>query len=252
MKSPVRSILVFMTPLLLLGVLYFLLMHDMSEPQTQLPPGEDPLTVRYASSVIPAHPTGEFWRAIEPVKIRLYPQTPRVPFGTEERDLWVRGMFNDEEIAFLLEFEDDTEDRRSSAIPDGCAIMLTPTQQPATVQMMGHGDAANIWHWLADRDADRYQDGADSVNVVAELIATGPGTQTPLAGQHVAGEGRYVDGRWYVVFKRQLKSLEEGELALSPDGPRQISFAVWDGSLMESFSRKSIAILRDFRMERGQ
>jgi DMSO reductase family type II enzyme heme b subunit len=104
--------------------------------------------------------------------------------------------------------------------------------------MMGYASKANIWHWLADRDT------------VREMKASGPGTQTPLKDQNVKGKGEYRDGKWKVMFKRSLKSMQDEEFEIIPDLEYKIAFALWNGSKMESFARKSISILAYLKFER--
>ncbi len=190
-----------------------------------------------------------FWGEIEPEKIKLYPQAARSPYGNVERELWVRLAYNDHEVAFLLEFEDDTEDLGAPVDPDACAILFAEGNAPATAQMMGYGSTANIWQWLADKNTRRYKDGDISIVPVRELIAHGPGTQTPLEKQNVDAKGEYREGKWEVVFKRNLESNQDGELEFRPGSTMTTAFALWNGSRMELFSRKSIAILRILNWE---
>lgn len=211
---------------------------------------EDPFVVKYLAKEFVLEPGAEFWKDIKPVRVHLYPQSARVPHGTLERELLVRAAHNGREIAFLLEFKDGTEDRGAPVNPDACAILFVPNPAPATAQMMGYASKANVWQWLADRDAERFQRGDESIKAVRELIASGPGTQTPLKDQNVDGKGQYRDGMWSVVFKRPLKSQQEGEFEFEPGVDKKIAFALWDGTRMESFSRKSIAILRTLRLEK--
>lgn len=249
MRGSVKTVLTFALPLLTLGSLYFIVIRGMSQRQFPVPEEEEPLSVSYTDQDIPLDPGAEYWTGIEPMRIQLYPQAARVPYGTQKRVIWVRGVYDDNEIALHLEFEDDTEDWGDQPTPDACAIMFTPGDAPATSQMMGHGSGANIWHWLAE-GADSVVRQSQTTQQVRELIATGPATQTPMESQSVVARGEYQDGKWRVVFERPLESRQDGELELSPGSYRKISFAVWDGSAMESLSRKSIAILRTLRLER--
>jgi DMSO reductase family type II enzyme heme b subunit len=250
MKGHFKTMLIFTVPLLGLSAIYFLIVYSMSQARSDVLIDQEPIVIRYTNLEIPLDPEAEYWKRIEPVKVHLVPQVARVPYGTEERDIWVKGAFNDREIGFHIEFEDDTENWGAPENPDACAILFVPEDSPATAQMMGYGSTANVWQWLADRDAERYVRGNENIQAVRELIASGPGTQTPLKDQNVEGKGVYRDGKWSVVFKRRLESRQEGELPFSSGTDKMIAFARWDGAKMESFSRKSIAILRTLTLER--
>ncbi len=204
----------------------------------------DNLTIRRVAGELPLDVRDPLWQRFDPETIHLYPQSARAPYGNSEKDLLVRAVYNGTHIAFLLEFEDQSVDLGAPVDPDACAVLITDQNAPASVQMMGYGGLANVWQWLADRNLARYEQGNESVQPVRELIASGPGTQTELARQTVEGRGEFRDGRWAVVFKRKLASSQEGEIELRPGTEMRTAFAVWNGSKMESFSRKSIAIIR--------
>lgn len=229
---------------------YFIITYRLGYPSHAAVEEKDMLRVKHVNESLVLDVDADLWEDIEPEKISLYPQAARVPYGNIEKDLWVRSVYNDHEIAFLLEFPDDTENRNPPTDPDGCAILITPLDSPATVQMMGYAGKANVWHWLANRDTERYEKANETMNVVRELTASGPGTQTPMKAQNVDGKGKYRDGKWSVVFKRQLKSLQEDEFELKSGRDMQVAFALWDGVKAETFSRKSISILRTLELEK--
>ncbi len=245
MKPSTKAILAFSLPLLLLGVLYFVVMYRMTRDRLVGVTEETPLVIEYVQQDLPLDPLSDHWNDIDSNLIHLWPQNARVPYGTDERDVVVRAAYNDGEIAILLQFADSTESREVAPNgTDACAVFIGPADAPAAAQMMGQDASGNIWHWLADRDAERYQRDNDSVSAVVELVTTGPGTQTPLPLQTVAGRGAYRAGNWYVVFKRSLASRQNDALALSPGTDMIVSFAVWDGAKREAFSAKSISIVR--------
>ncbi|MEW6456092.1 MAG: ethylbenzene dehydrogenase-related protein [Acidobacteriota bacterium] len=250
MKKPFFNAIMIFTVILIAVGGYFLIAHRLNIP----PPsasieGKKNLNVGYTEESISVNPISEVWKSADFTKIHLYPQSARIPYGNSEKELLVKALYNDREIAFLLEFYDETEDRGGPVNPDACAILFVPNDGPATAQMMGYGSKANVWQWLADRDTEKYQKGNESIKTVRELIAHGPGTQTPMENQNVEGRGMHKDGKWAVVFKRDLKSNQEGEFEFKPGTDKNIAFAVWDGIKMESFSRKSISILRTLTLE---
>ncbi len=249
MKGSVKVALGFSIPLLLFGVVFFLLMRVLTRDQLVGVTDEPPVTIEYTDTEIPLDNSAEFWAGIQPMTVHLWPQNARVPYGTEERDIRVRGVYNDREIAFLIEFDDETEDREGPLNRDACAIFFGPSTSPGTAQMMGHGATGNIWHWVADLDAESKLDGGDATMAVLELLTTGPGTQTPLEEQTVVGRGDHRDGRWFIVLKRALESQQKDALPLLPESDLIVSLAVWDGSKIEALARKSISIVTDLVFE---
>ena len=234
-RGSARAVLSFGAVLALLSVAYFASMYVMSRPRLDSVTSPQLIRVGYTSDTLSMDPRAPQWRAIEPISVALVPQAARAPFGTQEREVLLRAVYNDREIAFLLEYADDTEDRAGAPRPDGCAVMLTPDPGPATAQMMGHGGSANIWHWMAD-------------SVARNLVATGPGTQAESGLGTVEAYGSYTDGRWSVVFRRPLVSSHPDELAVTAEHSMSVSFAVWDGSREEGLSAKSISALRPLRL----
>ena len=249
MKRHHKTILIVALSVAVILVVYFTVLYRLSHAVSGKLEEKETLAVSYINKAFDLDANNDLWKDIAPVRIHLLPQSARTPHGTTERDILVRMAHNNEEIAVLIEFNDESEDRTGPANPDACAVLFAPGDAPATAQMMGFGSIANVWQWLADRDARKYQAGDASVNVVRELFARGPGTQKELPGQNVEGRGEYGQGRWKVVFKRKLKSSQENELELKPGVDMNIAFAVWNGIKMESFSRKSISILRNLTLE---
>ena len=249
MKSSPKVALTFSIPLLLFCVIFFLLMRGVTRDQLVGVTEEPPVSMRHTDSEIPLDPSAEFWTSIPSTAVHLWPQNVRVPYGTEERDIVVRGVYNNRDVAFRIEYEDDTENREGPLNRDACAVFFGPSDSPATAQMMGHGGTGNIWHWVADQDAETQRGENDPTFAVLELFTTGPGTQTPLAMQTVAGRGEHRDGRWLIVLKRSLESLQEDAMTLSPESDLFISFGTWDGQKVEALARKSISIMTNLVFE---
>lgn len=253
MRSATASAARFGTLLVLVSALYFAGMYFLGRPRLDSVTRPAPLTPGVVSGELSLDPASSVWAAAEPVTITLLPQTARAPYGTEERELRVRALRNQQELAFLLEFEDATENRGDTPHPDGCAVLLTERPAPASNQMMGHGRTANIWHWRAqsrdgegpeEPDATAASQGPGPDTGIRELAASGPGTQVPLADLNVEGRGQWHMGRWRVIFRRDLEGRQPGEWDLSGDVALAVSFAVWDGAKDETLSAKSISILR--------
>jgi hypothetical protein len=77
---------------------------------------------------------------------------------------------------------------------------------------------------------------------VEDLNARGFGTLSSqtAAEQNVAAQGVWNDGKWTVVFIRELASKDRNDVALKPGMTTSVSFAVWDGSLQDRNGQKMV------------
>ena len=76
---------------------------------------------------------------------------------------------------------------------------------------------------------------------VEDLVAGGFGTLTaqPAEGQNVSGYGEWVEGKWRVIFSRDLASAEADDVNFAPGKVYSMAFAVWDGANQERNGQKS-------------
>jgi len=173
---------------------------------------------------------------------------------------------------------DDTGISRVTEFSDAAAIEypVTPGEQVPSF-CMGNTDApVNIWQWKAAWQAAVESGGAVDVkgaypnmqvdmypfenedifypsraagNVPARIDRTSPvdnllagsfGTLTAAPDQMVQGRGEWRDGKWRVVFARDLKVT--GDCAQFSQGEQtNIAFAVWDGANQERDGMKSVS-----------
>jgi hypothetical protein len=76
---------------------------------------------------------------------------------------------------------------------------------------------------------------------IEELISTGFGTATHRDGQSVDGKGGWADGRWQVVFVRDLASVGPDAPVLAGKAQIPTAFAVWNGTNQEVGARKQLS-----------
>ena len=76
---------------------------------------------------------------------------------------------------------------------------------------------------------------------VEDLMAGGFGSLTsqPPAAQNVQGYGAWENGRWRVIFYRDLLSSEAEDVSFTLDQPYSVAFAAWDGANGERNGEKS-------------
>jgi len=213
---------------------------------------------------LPAAPEDPAWSKIPPMTLPLSGQVITRPVWPEPtaRALTVRALHNGTELAFLLEWQDNTKNDRLTpgTFRDGVAIGLPLGDAPAFFCMGQLDHYINIWHWKADwqsdidrraaRNTDKQREGVRTFEViprrvssVEDLIGGGFSTLTTKEKQgRVQGKAMWKDGVWHVVMRRPLLSEEqENEAKLLPGRVQTVSFAVWNGENKERNGQKAVA-----------
>ncbi len=222
------------------------------------------IRARLVEGELPTGPEDAGWAKISPMTIPLSGQVITRPVWPEPtaRALTVRSLHNGAEIAFLLEWQDNTKNDRLTpgTFRDGVAIGLPLGDAPAFFCMGQLDHYINIWHWKADWQSDidrraaktseKARDGVRTFEViprrvssVEDLIGGGFSTLTTKEKQgRVQGKAVWKDGVWRVVMRRPLVSEEqENEAKLIPGRVQTVSFAVWNGENKERNGQKAVA-----------
>jgi len=103
---------------------------------------------------LPTHPDARRWRRAEPVHLHLMPLWWR---SERPEELTVRALHDGEEIALLLVWTDETNDRtaiRPQNFRDAVAVQFSLTPDPPFFAMGEKGKFVNIWMWKSERQAD--------------------------------------------------------------------------------------------------
>ena len=215
---------------------------------------------------IPSAPDDPAWAKIPPMTLPLSGQIITRPVWPEPtaRALMVRSVHNGTEIAFLLEWQDNTKNDRLTpgTFRDGVALGLPLGDAPAFFCMGQLDHYINIWHWKADWQSDIDRRAARTsekpsgeggprkfeviprrISSVEDLIGGGFSTLTTKEKQgRIQGKAMWKDGIWHVVMKRPLSSAEqENEAKLIPGRIQTVSFAVWNGENKERNGQKAVA-----------
>lgn len=213
---------------------------------------------------IPTAPEDPAWEAVPPMTLPLSGQIITRPVWPDPtaHALTVRSVHNGTDIAFLLEWQDNTKNDRLTpgTFRDGVAIGLPLGDAPAFFCMGQLDHYINIWHWKADwqsdvdrRAAKRAQSKKGEVrrfeviprraSSVEDLIGGGFSTLTSKQSQgRIQGQATWKDGVWHVVMRRPLQSADpENEAKLVPGRAQTISFAVWNGENKERNGQKAVA-----------
>ena len=213
---------------------------------------------------LPSNPEDAAWGKVPPMTLPLSGQVITRPVWPEPtaRALTVRALHNGKDIAFLLEWQDNTKNDRLTpgTFRDGVAIGLPLGDAPAFFCMGQLDHYINIWHWKADwqsdidrraaRNTDKKRGGVRTFEViprrissVEDLIGGGFSTLTTKEKQgRVQGSAMWKDGVWHVVMRRPLASEEqESEAKLIPGRVQTVAFAVWNGENKERNGQKAVA-----------
>jgi DMSO reductase family type II enzyme heme b subunit len=205
---------------------------------------------------VPTDADAEIWNTLPQLRIPLAGQVIAKPrWQNHAIDMvQVRAVFNEEEISFLLEWDDPFKDtthdvtreihefentyvmavdeipRERDVFRDSVALQFpVKLKSGAKKPHFFRGDTSNpvnLWVWKSDLD------DAGS-NPVVDSNANGfkkPLKAQPEAGQQVQGKGVWKNGRWRVVMKRSLQTGERGDIQFKKGEMIPMAFNAWDGS----------------------
>jgi hypothetical protein len=225
-------------------------------------------------------PSADVWKRGAPVEVPLSGQNVVAPMAGSAGTVKARALHDGERLYIRVEWSDETEDisaRRAGEFSDAAAVQFPVTEGEQVPSFcMGNPDApVNIWQWKAAwqvdveegfvdvldvypntfvdlypfEDEDEFYPPLVAGNVPARpnrvtaadnLLAGSFGTLTPAEDQIVQGKGVWEDGRWLVVFARDLTT--DGEYAqFAEGGSANVAFAVWDGDSDERDGMKSVS-----------
>ncbi len=220
-------------------------------------PGETTVikAVRVDGSV-PSSLDDPAWQQAQPVSLMLAPNIIKSErlFTPLAEAVTVRVLYDEKDIAFLLEIDDRTDsrpgektstqiqDKSLTMFSDAVAIQLPKDESfisdPIVVKpLYRHGDDARpttIWYWNAGSVVPEIASKA------MLLDASGPDVKLKprMADKSLIANGSWQHGRWRVLMKRPRVAGED----VSFDEGRfiPVSFASWDGSNGEVGSRHTL------------
>ncbi len=225
--------------------------------------------VKLIQGEVPTDPTAPIWEKIPATEFPLSPQVHwQKRIGTVTvRSLKVRGVHNNKQIAFLLEYADPTQDPADAAALE--FMVGDKKAHFAHGQPMGQveGGPVNIWYWRNDTPgaADMTAQGFGTLRKEAQQDVQAKGVwkdektkikfkerklsvrkddkgnmlKDPKTGDPVVDEETKVveqetTGVWRVVFTRALTTTDKEDVQIQPGTFPNIAFAVWDGKKLES------------------
>jgi len=242
---------------------------------------------------VPTDPRSPAWDKAEsniiPLSSQIIakPRTFVLPKGKSSvREVNVKSLNNGKEIAFLLEWDDMTENSvlDDTAVYRDAVALEFPVEIPSREAEnpyfgMGHEEVpVNIWQWKADLEGGRdrvvplgasypgeglkysvdwYQGrlydlpakGKERKGPVEDLNAERFGTLTLQDSQDVMGKGGWSGGKWKVVFWRSMITRDKDDAKFKKGSIQPLAFAVWDGSNLEKDGQKSISTWHEIKVE---
>ena len=161
-----------------------------------------------------------------------------------------KSFYNDNESAFLFEWDDrtktlpQTDDETGETFEDAIAIQF-PVKVPKSPSdpkpyfIWGGRRPVYLWHWKVSEP-----------NKITEMNAKGIDKATVQASQtQMQVEGVYEDGRYRLWVKRALKTDDRNDLKLEPGIFIPIAFSAWDGANGDVKTKRAISTWYTFILD---
>jgi DMSO reductase family type II enzyme heme b subunit len=205
------------------------------------------LTAGAVKQAIPDDPRAEAWSKITGQNVPLMGQVIIDPrnFNPSIDMVTVRALWNDQEIAFHLSWDDPTESKPDGRriFADVVSLQFAPRVEPGGerpyVLMGDASEAVYLLRWQSDKGA-------------GEALANGPAKVQALSEGGVTGQAVYADGQYQVVIKRPLAGKEANRPTFRHAVFTPIAFQAWDGGAGETGARMSLTSWYYLRLEEPQ
>jgi len=192
------------------------------------------LKARALAGEIPADPYASEWEAAAYTDFPLAGQIILEPrwFKPTHDALTARALYNDKEVAILLEWDDGTHDVGADGKPaDAVALQIPVGETPGEKPYFILGDASHPVDYL------RW----DAAKGLQRQVAEGADKMTPRDVGGFVAQGGYKDGQYRVILRRPLKSGDDNEWQFAPGKFTPIGFHLWDGANGEEGRKMAIS-----------
>jgi hypothetical protein len=202
----------------------------------------------------------------------------------------VHAAHNAKQIGFLLEWDAPEPSRAAVGFRefrDGAAVQFSLTGHYTFLGMGDKDNPVNVWHWKSDwqSEVDGKREDVDTrypsmhvdnyprseeifvtaraagnliaadkrASPVEDLNAVGFGTleAQPATEQNVTGRGVWKDGKWRVLFVRDLASGDASDQQFKVGGPAiPVAFAVWAGEHGDRDGQKAVSTWFNLKLEK--
>lgn len=214
--------------------------HSLSK---EAPQTNQVLSSSFVEGPLPQDPSDPIWQKAQKVDFPLAGQIVEEPrlFHPSIDLLSARSLYNQKEIAWLLEWDDPTQslgkDEESDPLPD--AVQIQIPVQLTSGDLYGEkpyflegdlGHPVHLWYWNAKTDSvTQFQ--ARGLSHKKEKI-----TQTLFTSR-----SQYSQGQWRLLLKRPLNPKPQPGIAFQPQIFVPIAFSAWNGSKQETQTLRSVS-----------
>ena len=223
---------------------------SLADPTNKVKDGET-VVKGFQRATMPKDENDPAWNETQGTAYFLIPQiVQKERFFTPANDLVkVKALYNEQEIAFLLEWDDRTKsipgDPAAELIawdtigPDMIAVQ-TPVVLPTGSEKpyFGHGDPAHTVSMMT------WNSGTTTVPAGGKMMnysGSGKKADTDASAAGFASSGSYKNGTWKVMMKRKLVTANKDKDTQFEVGRFiPIAFANWDGSNGEAGSKHTM------------
>lgn len=222
------------------------------------PPGKGVIQGKKLQGSLPESIEDAAWNSAPVTSMRLVPNLIKEQrLFTPLNDLIsVKVLYNEDEIAFLMQVNDRTEslpgheysmsiqDEELTLHSDALAMQFPREGAYTSAPMVEkplyrHGDArhnTSIWYWNA---------GSIEPKQPAQMMllkGSGPDNKPEpmLDYKAISAQGEWQEGRWQIIMKRK-RAGSDGEISFNEGEFIPVSFANWDGSNGETGSKHTLS-----------
>ncbi|MGH7307311.1 MAG: c-type cytochrome [Candidatus Rokuibacteriota bacterium] len=202
------------------------------------------ITVAAVEEAIPDDPAAPLWSTVPGQTIPLMGQVIIDPrnFNPAIDTIAVRAVYNDNEIAFHLSWDDPTPSQPDGKqiFADAVSLQFPPAVSPGGERpyfLMGDAsEAVYLLRWQSDQG-------------VHEAAANGPAKVRALAGSEASGRAVFDNGQYRLVIKRALAAKDATRLTFRAAVFTPIAFQASDGGAGETGARMSLTSWYHLRLE---
>lgn len=222
---------------------------SLAEPSLRPDPGENVIRGIHVEGDLPAAPASAVWAKAPPVAFRLAPQIIAAErFFTPLNDaITVRALYNDAEIALLIQWDDRTPSRPgdreqaklvSGTLHEDAVAVQFPATAPDGLERpyFGHGDPSHpvtVWYWTAGAVTEKQR------AAIFEMRGVGSRAANSAGSPGFSAKGEFDAGTWRVVFRHRRQPAGNG-VRFESGNFLPVAFANWDGSNGEAGSKHTL------------